>query len=211
MLLGLLLRSFSSDDAIGAYIYLCAAGVVLCSFLKTFVVNPYTLAVQHIGMKMRVTCCTLIYRKALKLSKTALGETTIGQAVNLLSNDVNRFDNAIVFLNYLWLGPLQTIITAYFMYVEAGLAGICGVATLLLFIPLQGRFFVVISFISVFFIWQCLTTGYLGKRSVFLRSRTAVRTDERVRLTNEIITGIQAIKMYTWEKAFGDLVQVARK
>lgn len=170
--------------------YLYAFGIILCSAINIFVIHPYMMAILHMGMKMRVACCTLIYRKALRLSKTALGETTIGQAVNLLSNDVNRFDLAIIFLHYLWIGPLETIIITYFMYQEVGVAAIIGVATLLLFIPLQ---------------------GFLGKKSSVLRLRTAIRTDERVRLTNEIITGIQAIKMYTWEKPFSALIEKARK
>lgn len=169
--------------------YLYAGGVLMCSILNVAVVHPYMMAILHLGMKMRVACCTLIYRKALKLSRTALGETTVGQAVNLLSNDVNRFDVATIFMHYLWIGPLQTVIVMIIMYQDFGTSAIVGVATLLMFIPLQ---------------------GFLGKKSSSLRLKTAIRTDERVRLTNEIITGIQAIKMYTWEKPFSALIAKAR-
>ncbi|KAJ4437622.1 hypothetical protein ANN_17767 [Periplaneta americana] len=127
---------------------------------------------------------------ALRLSMTALGDTTTGQVVNLMSNDVNRFDVALVFLHYLWVGPIETCVVTYFMWNEVGVSAVIGVASLLLFIPLQ---------------------GFLGKKSSEYRLKTAIRTDERVRLMNEIILGIQVIKMYTWEIPFAKLVNSARK
>nr|CAD7458628.1 unnamed protein product [Timema tahoe] len=192
LFLGRLIQYFSpSNENITleqAYIY--ALGVIMCSTINVFAIHPYMMAIFHMGMKIRVACCSLIYRKSLRLSKTALGQTTAGQVVNLLSNDVSRFDICVIFIHYLWLGPLETVVATYFMWNEVGVSAVIGVAALLMFIPLQ---------------------AYLGKKTSDLRMRTAIRTDERVRLMNEIISGIQVIKMYTWEVPFNKLVELARK
>lgn len=80
--------------------------------------HPYVLSQLHCGMKLRIAMCSMMYRKSLKLSKNALGETTVGQVVNLLSNDVSRLDLSIMFVHYLWVGPLETILVTYLMYRE---------------------------------------------------------------------------------------------
>uniref|UniRef100_A0A0K8VHX2 Putative multidrug resistance-associated protein lethal(2)03659 n=1 Tax=Bactrocera latifrons TaxID=174628 RepID=A0A0K8VHX2_BACLA len=165
-------------------------GVIMCSALNVLFMHPYMLAVLHTGMKVRVALCSVIYRKALRLSKTALGSTTTGQVVNLLSNDVGRLDTSLIQMHYLWLGPVEIIVITLLMYREIGVSSLFGVAFMLLFLPLQ---------------------AYLGKRTSVLRLRTALCTDERVRMMNEIISGIQVIKMYAWEKPFGKMVQNARR
>ncbi|KAL7740941.1 hypothetical protein ACLKA6_014096 [Drosophila palustris] len=177
-----------SETIDAAYYY--AAGVIACSALNVFIMHPYMLGTIHMGMKMRVGLCSMIYRKALKLSKTALGDTTAGHIVNLISNDVGRLDFATIFVHYLWVGPLQTLFITYLMYLKIGVAAVFGVAFMLMFIPLQ---------------------AWLGKKTSALRMRTALRTDERVRMMNEIIAGIQVIKMYAWELPFEQLVAFARK
>ncbi|XP_055853123.1 probable multidrug resistance-associated protein lethal(2)03659 [Episyrphus balteatus] len=180
--------SESPDTIMTAYLY--ALGIIVCSALNVMFQHPYMLGTMHVGMKMRVAMCSMIYRKALRLSQNALGDTTAGQVVNLISNDVGRLDLATIFVHYLWLGPLQTIVITYLMYQQIGISSTFGVAFMLLFLPLQ---------------------AYLGKKTSVLRLRTALRTDERVRLMNEIIQGIQVIKMYAWEIPFGKMVALARK
>ncbi|KAH0544123.1 probable multidrug resistance-associated protein lethal(2)03659 [Cotesia glomerata] len=188
--LAYLIRYFTKSEMSKSEAFLYAGGVIFCSASYIFIVHPYMLAVFHIGMKIRIACCSLIYRKSLKLSRSALEETTVGQAVNLLSNDVNRFDSAAIFLHDLWVSPLVTIVVTYMMYQEVGVSALIGVSLMLIFIPLQ---------------------GWLGKKSSTLRLRTAKRTDKRVNLTSEIVSGIQAIKMYAWEYPFSDLIKNIRK
>lgn len=89
--------------------YFYAGGLILCSFLNVCCAHSLMLTQLNIGLKIRISACSLIYRKALRLSKTALVNTTSGQVVNLLSNDVGRFELITMFVHYLWVGPLETV------------------------------------------------------------------------------------------------------
>lgn len=104
------------SDLMKAELY--AAGLMAGSVFTVVFAHPYMLGVLHLGMKMRVALCSLVYRKALRLSRTALGDTTIGQVVNLLSNDVGRFDTVLINVHYLWMAPLELIVITYLMYVQ---------------------------------------------------------------------------------------------
>lgn len=65
----------------------------------------------------------------------------MGRAVNLLSNDVSHFDSSFVFLPFLVIGPVETAAVVYLMWTKIGISAIIGVATLLLFIPVQGLYY----------------------------------------------------------------------
>ncbi|KAJ8967792.1 hypothetical protein NQ317_014818 [Molorchus minor] len=177
-----------TDTKVG---WILASGVILISLLNVIIYHHCCLGCQRVGMRVRVACCSLVYRKLLRLSQPSLGQTAAGQLVNLLSNDVQRFDTASIFLHYIWLMPIQCVTGFYVMYRSVGIAALAGmVAMALEAIPLQ---------------------GYLSQLQGKLRFKIAQRTDYRVKFMSEIVSGIQVIKMYAWERSFEKVVEYARK
>ncbi|XP_025406860.1 probable multidrug resistance-associated protein lethal(2)03659 [Sipha flava] len=193
ILIGGLISYFNSNESNTnnkGHAYFYASGLLLTILINIFLFHLSLNELIYCGMQMRVACCSVIFKKALRLSNTSIGETNIGKIVNLLSNDVNRFDIVIAYMHFLWIGPLGTIVATYFLWQQIGVSTLFGIAVLIMFIPLQ---------------------GWLGKKISEFRLKIAPRTDDRVKLMNEIISGIQVIKMYTWEKPFAYLVQQSRK
>ena len=110
--------------------------------------------------------------------------------LNLVSNDVNRFNAAITYLPSILLAPLETAamiaITAWFI----------GWPTLLgaLAIP----FLVLV---------QLLCARSIAR----LRERSASFADKRVSLIAEVLRGIRVIKMSTWEQSYQQFILDARR
>lgn len=148
-----------------------------------------------------------------------------GQVVNLISNDVNRFDIMCIFLHYMWAAPLVTTVIVFLFWRDGGLPALFGFSVAFLITIAQCEYWNFIHSISVIYffgsvgkldvitiIFACsIVTAYIGKLSSKFRRLIALRTDERVRLVNEVISGIQVIKMYAWEKPFFNLMKTARK
>lgn len=120
-----------------AYFY--AGLIILMMVIDQFVTHSAIMCATHNAMKLRVSCCSLIYRKSLKLTRTALGNTTLGQLVNLLSNDVSKFDEGFVLAHCAWCAPIQAAIATYLLYREIGISAFIGIGFLLLFIPVQSK------------------------------------------------------------------------
>ena len=173
-----------------AWVYYSTVIICVCLLIQVFVGHPFFFETYRIGMQLRVANTYLIYNKALTISNAALRTKTAGQIVNLLSNDVNCFDNTMVYAHYLYVGPLQMLFIIGLLWYQIGVSCLAGIALMFLYIPFQalmGHLF-----------------GQCRERSTFL-------TDNRLRLMSEIIPAMRVIKMYVWEKPFGSLVELARK
>jgi ATP-binding cassette subfamily C (CFTR/MRP) protein 4 len=65
LFLGGLIRFFSpGSDTSRSTAFVYAVCIFVCSFVTVVVKQAYSLAMFHIGMKMRVAVCSLVYRKA---------------------------------------------------------------------------------------------------------------------------------------------------
>uniref|UniRef100_A0A8C3W6N7 Multidrug resistance-associated protein 4 n=1 Tax=Catagonus wagneri TaxID=51154 RepID=A0A8C3W6N7_9CETA len=131
-------ENYDPTDTVALYeTYAYAGGLSTCVLLLAILHHLYFYHVQCAGMRLRVAMCHMIYRKALRLSNLAMGKTTTGQIVNLLSNDVNKFDQVTVFLHFLWAGPLQAVAVTALLWMEVGISCLAGMAVLIILLPLQ--------------------------------------------------------------------------
>ncbi|KFB53213.1 AGAP003221-PA-like protein [Anopheles sinensis] len=152
--------------------------LVLLTLFGCFCSHHSDLRERLIGARMRIACCSVIYRKTLRMSKKAAGQTPAGYMINLLSNDVSRLDYGFIYVHYVWVLPFQACFTCYLIWRRVQWAAIVGVVGLLVkTIPVQ--------------------TG-LSRLSSIIRMRVAKKTDQRVGIMNELIQGIQEVRQIRW-------------
>lgn len=90
------------------------------------------------GCRARVASSGLLYRKALRLSKSSNEDGLSGQIINILSNDLTKFDIGLSFVHDVWKGPLEFLTFFVVIYWEIGVSAVIGMIFLASFIPLQG-------------------------------------------------------------------------
>ncbi|XP_017143939.1 probable multidrug resistance-associated protein lethal(2)03659 [Drosophila miranda] len=192
LLLGGLVSYFSesTDDISKKSAYLYAMGVVLCSLVSGLFYHPFMHYLFGVGSRIRLACAGLVYRKCLRVSVAADNSGMSGYAISLMATDLPQFNEAFYFFHELWRGPLEGLVFGYIIFQLIGWPALVGLATIIVFIPLQA--------------WAARATARFKRRS-------AEFGDERVKLMNEIITAMQLIKMYAWEKSFAKLIGRVRK
>lgn len=63
-------------------------------------------------------CGTFLYVlfQALVISSMARRTSTVGEIVNLMSVDAQRFMDLITYINMIWSAPLQVVLALYFLW-----------------------------------------------------------------------------------------------
>eukprot|EP01029_Cantina_marsupialis_P002869 TRINITY_DN1275_c0_g1_i10.p1 TRINITY_DN1275_c0_g1~~TRINITY_DN1275_c0_g1_i10.p1 ORF type:complete len:1325 (+),score=521.20 TRINITY_DN1275_c0_g1_i10:63-4037(+) len=161
-----------------------------CQIIQFFFVNQYFHIMFRLGMHVRIGIISLIYKRSLSISSSSKQQSSTGKIVNLMSNDATRLDALFRFVQNIWSSPFQIIVGFTLLFIFLGWSALSGILVMAVMSPLQGK---------------------LTKHLIKQRKKVIGFTDGRVKIANEMLTGIRVIKYYAWEKPFGKQVADRRK
>uniref|UniRef100_A0A8B9RF21 ATP-binding cassette, sub-family C (CFTR/MRP), member 3 n=1 Tax=Astyanax mexicanus TaxID=7994 RepID=A0A8B9RF21_ASTMX len=161
-----------------------------CALLQTLILHQHFQYCFVTGMRLRTAIIGAIYRKSLVITNEAKRSSTVGEVVNLMSVDAQRFMDLTTFLNMLWSAPLQIILALFFLWQTLGPSVLAGVAVMILLIPFNA-------------VIAMKTRAYQVEQMQY--------KDARIKLMNEILNGIKVLKLYAWEVSFKEKVLQIRQ
>ncbi|XP_035389253.1 canalicular multispecific organic anion transporter 2 isoform X2 [Electrophorus electricus] len=161
-----------------------------CAVLQTLILHQHFQYCFVTGMRLRSAIIGAIYRKSLVITNEAKRSSTVGEVVNLMSVDAQRFMDLTTFLNMLWSAPLQIILALYFLWQTLGPSVLAGVAVMVLLIPFN---------------------AVIAMKTKAYQVEQMQHKDMRIKLMNEILNGIKVLKLYAWEVSFREKVLQVRQ
>ncbi|XP_043085933.1 ATP-binding cassette sub-family C member 3 isoform X4 [Puntigrus tetrazona] len=161
------------------------------SLLQTLILHQHFQYCFVTGMRLRTGIIGAIYRKSLAITNEAKRSSTVGEVVNLMSVDAQRFMDLTTFLNMLWSAPLQIILALFFLWQNLGASVLAGVAVMVLLIPFN---------------------AFIAMKTRTYQVEQMKHKDDRIKLMNEILNGIKVLKLYAWEVSFKEkILQIRQK
>ncbi|KFZ51729.1 Multidrug resistance-associated protein 1, partial [Antrostomus carolinensis] len=189
-LLSLFLEFIEDQEAPSWHGYFYAFTMFLLACVQTLFEQRYMYMCLVLGLRLKTAVTGLVYRKILVMSNASRKAATVGEIVNLVSVDVQKLMDLIIYFNGTWLAPIRIIICFVFLWQLLGPSALTSIAVFLFLLPLN---FIITK-----------------KRSQFQETQMKHK-DERAKLTNAILSDIKVIKLYGWEKTFMDKVLGIRK
>ncbi|XP_078462060.1 ATP-binding cassette sub-family C member 2-like [Lampetra planeri] len=177
-----LLIGFTEDQNVMEWKgYFYAILLFVTALVQSLLLQQYFQRCFLFGMRVRTAVIGAVYKKSLIMSNAARKDSTIGETVNLMSADAQRFMDVASFMHLLWSAPLQIVISLVFLWIELGPSVMAGFAVMVLLIPFN---------------------AVLATRSRALQVKNMNEKDKRIKLMNEILNGIKILKYFAWETSF---------
>ena len=153
--------------------------------------NAFPLVVMNrAGVQMRVALSVAIYRKALRCSCRGREGQSTGQVVTLMSADASMFEQFMMQIPHIVTALPLTVMCFVLVYAQIGASAWVFWGFLVVLLPL---------FVIVFGVLRQLQKQLMGV------------TESRIKLLNDVIAGIRALKANSWEVPFEEKVLARRE
>ncbi|XP_048194448.1 ATP-binding cassette sub-family C member 2 [Perognathus longimembris pacificus] len=188
-LLKFLIAFVSDKDTYPWVGYLCAILLFAVTLVQSFCLQYYFQMCFMLGMSVRTTIMASVYKKTLTLSNLARKQYTVGETVNLMSVDAQKLMDVTSFIHLVWSSALQICLSIFFLWRELGPSVFAGVGVMILLVPVN---------------------GILATKSRNIQAKNMKNKDKRLKIMNEILSGIKILKYFAWEPSFKDQVSNIR-
>ncbi|VDN01856.1 unnamed protein product [Thelazia callipaeda] len=189
-LLNLLLNYIQSGNKLVMEGIAFALVMFACAQIRSLLLNYYFFLMMRVSSKIQSTLISVIYHKTLRLSNSVRQTKTVGEIVNLMSVDAERFQLITPHIQQIWSCPFQITLALIYLFFTIGASAICGLVIMLLFLPLN------------------IITSIIIRK--FQAEQMRLK-DERVKMCNEVLNGIKVVKLYAWEPPMENVIQQIRR
>uniref|UniRef100_A0A914ULD1 ABC transmembrane type-1 domain-containing protein n=1 Tax=Plectus sambesii TaxID=2011161 RepID=A0A914ULD1_9BILA len=167
-----------------------ASLMFIVALLQSMILHQYFHKMFRLGMNIRSVLTAAVFTKSLRLSNAERKNRTVGEIVNLMSVDIQRFQDMTTFIMLFWSAPLQVTLSIVFLWQILGPAVLAGLGVLIAMVPLN-------SFLSI----------KMRKYQV----EQMKHKDDRLKMMSEILNGMKVLKLYAWEPSMEKMVLDIRK
>ncbi|CAG9579310.1 pentamidine resistance protein 1 [Leishmania major strain Friedlin] len=160
----------------------------IVKFVQPAFVNKEMHRSRRVSSLFRTSTLALIFEKCLMISPDALSrpDMSTGRVLAMASSDVENIKEFPTQVTFLWKAPTMLTFYVAYLFVLVGPSAVAAVLVFAASLPIQGGL-----------------TNAIGGAQASLSSCT----DQRLRRTNELLSGIRIVKMMGWDSKFVSAIE----